>query len=114
MLVLSTDNNPGSASWTSIAVGGTVTWQPGGTDDPTADIYTEWADALAAASALTEDGTALANIQVDTSFGAAIIPRLEWVDVARGVVAVVLTSLLASLWPAVHAATLEPVEALRS
>ena len=48
------------------------------------------------------------------SFDMEIIPRLTFSDVGRGVVAVVVTSLLAALWPAIHAARLEPVEALRS
>jgi ABC-type lipoprotein release transport system permease subunit len=42
-----------------------------------------------------------------------IYPRLAWVDVARVMVAVVVTSILASAWPAVRAARLQPVRALR-
>lgn len=40
-------------------------------------------------------------------------PTLEPVDVVRVVAAVVLTSLVASLWPALRAARLEPTRALR-
>ncbi len=42
-----------------------------------------------------------------------IYPRLAWIDVARVVVAVVVTSVLASAWPAARAARLQPVRALR-
>jgi len=42
-----------------------------------------------------------------------IYPRLAFADVARGVVAVVATSLLASLWPAARVARLQPAQALR-
>ena len=41
-------------------------------------------------------------------------PRLEVADIVQGVVAVVLTSLLASIWPAIHTSRLEPAKALRS
>lgn len=43
-----------------------------------------------------------------------LYPKFEWRHVIFGVVAVTLTSVLASFWPAVHAARLEPVEAMRS
>jgi ABC-type lipoprotein release transport system permease subunit len=43
-----------------------------------------------------------------------IHPRLEPGDPLAGLVAVVLTSLLASLWPALFAARLEPMEAMRA
>ena len=42
-----------------------------------------------------------------------IYPRLAWIDVVRVVVAVVITSILASAWPAARAARLQPVRALR-
>jgi ABC-type lipoprotein release transport system permease subunit len=42
-----------------------------------------------------------------------LYPTLAFVDVARAVIAVVVTSLLASAWPAARAAGLQPVEALR-
>lgn len=43
-----------------------------------------------------------------------IFPRLEVMDVAIGVIAIVLTSLGAAIWPAMFAARLEPMEAMRS
>lgn len=43
-----------------------------------------------------------------------IFPRLAATDVLVGVAAVAVTSLLAALWPAWHAARLEPMEAMRS
>ncbi len=48
------------------------------------------------------------------NYGFSIVPHIEAQDVLEGVGAVVLTSLLASLWPAVHAARLQPVEAMRA
>jgi hypothetical protein len=42
-----------------------------------------------------------------------LYPRLAAVDVARALVAVVATSLVASAWPAVRAARLQPSRALR-
>ena len=43
-----------------------------------------------------------------------IFPRLAATDVLVGVAAVAVTSLLAALWPAWHAARLEPMEAMRA
>lgn len=43
-----------------------------------------------------------------------IFPRLQWADPVVGCVAVLFTSLLASLWPASVAAGLEPMEAMRA
>jgi ABC-type antimicrobial peptide transport system permease subunit len=41
-------------------------------------------------------------------------PALGTVDVLRAVIAVVLTSIVASIWPALRAARLQPVQALRA
>jgi ABC-type lipoprotein release transport system permease subunit len=48
------------------------------------------------------------------SWSLVLYPSLASIDVARAVVAVVVTSLLASAWPALRAARLQPVEALRA
>jgi ABC-type lipoprotein release transport system permease subunit len=40
-------------------------------------------------------------------------PRLAWVDIVRAVVAVLITSIVASAWPAARAARLQPARALR-
>ena len=48
------------------------------------------------------------------SFSYIIYPRLEFRHIFFGLCAVTMTSVLASLWPASHAARLEPVEAMRS
>jgi ABC-type lipoprotein release transport system permease subunit len=42
-----------------------------------------------------------------------LYPRLEWIDVTRAVIAVMVTSLVAALWPAARAARLQPPRALR-
>lgn len=42
-----------------------------------------------------------------------IYPRLAWIDVVRAVLAVMVTSILASAWPAIRAARLQPARALR-
>lgn len=47
------------------------------------------------------------------NYGLRIIPRTSLPTVLGGVLAVMLTSLLSSLWPALHAARLQPVEAMR-
>ncbi len=47
------------------------------------------------------------------NFSLMIYPRLELIDVVRAVGAVMLTSLLASAWPAIRAARLQPARALR-
>ena len=47
------------------------------------------------------------------NFSLVIYPRLAAIDVIRVVVAVVITSLLASSWPALRAARLQPAKALR-
>ena len=47
-------------------------------------------------------------------FSYMIYPKFEWRHVAFGVVAVTVTAILASLWPAALAARLEPTEAMRS
>jgi ABC-type lipoprotein release transport system permease subunit len=43
-----------------------------------------------------------------------VFPRLEPSDTLLGLVAVLFTSLVASIWPAWTAARLEPVEAMRA
>lgn len=48
------------------------------------------------------------------NYGLRIVPRTSWVSATAGVSAVMVTSLLAALWPAVHAARLQPVEAMRA
>jgi len=48
----------------------------------------------------------------EISFSLVIYPRLKLQHVVYGLVAVTLTSILASLWPALIAARLEPVEAM--
>ncbi len=48
------------------------------------------------------------------NYAFAIVPRIEVMDVVEGVIGVVVVSLLASLWPAIHASRLRPVEAMRS
>jgi putative ABC transport system permease protein len=42
-----------------------------------------------------------------------IYPRLAWIDIVRAVVAVMVTSIVASAWPAARAARLQPARALR-
>ena len=42
-----------------------------------------------------------------------IYPRLASIDIARAVVAVMVTSIVASAWPAARAARLQPTRALR-
>ncbi len=42
-----------------------------------------------------------------------IYPRLAWIDIARAVVAVLVTSVVASAWPATRAARLQPARALK-
>ena len=46
-------------------------------------------------------------------FSLRFYPTLTLVDVARGIVAVCVTSLLAATWPALRASRLQPVQALR-
>ncbi len=48
------------------------------------------------------------------SISYVIYPMFEWRHVVFGVVAVTLTSMLASLWPAMSVARLEPAKAMRS
>jgi len=43
-----------------------------------------------------------------------LFPSLDWAQVAQGVAAVVVTALLASVWPAARAARLEPSRAMRA
>ena len=43
-----------------------------------------------------------------------IFPRLEPSDTLLGLIAVMFTSLVASMWPAWIAARLEPMEAMRA
>jgi ABC-type lipoprotein release transport system permease subunit len=43
-----------------------------------------------------------------------IVPRLQGDDVVLGLIAILITSLLASIWPTWMAAHLEPMEALRA
>lgn len=47
------------------------------------------------------------------SWSLTLYPTLDLVDITRVVVAVVVTSLVASAWPAIRAARLQPVQALR-
>ena len=47
------------------------------------------------------------------SWSLTLFPTLDLVDITRVVIAVILTSLVASAWPAIRAARLQPVEALR-
>jgi len=58
------------------------------------------------------DVTEFAFRGVSLSF--MVFPRFEAGHVTMGIVAVMITSLLASIWPAAIAARLEPVKALRS
>jgi ABC-type lipoprotein release transport system permease subunit len=48
------------------------------------------------------------------NFTMVIYPRLAVVDVVRAVLAVVVTALIASSWPAIRAARLQPAAALRA
>ena len=48
------------------------------------------------------------------NFPMRVFPRLELADIRLGLFAVVITSLLAAVWPATVAARLEPVEAMRA
>lgn len=50
----------------------------------------------------------------DISISLVIYPRFELRHIFYGVIAVTFTSLLASLWPALFAARLEPMEAMRT
>jgi putative ABC transport system permease protein len=59
-----------------------------------------------------ENGTDVAFAGINFSF--IIYPKLEWTYVIDGMIAVSLTSLVASLLPALSASRLEPMEALRS
>jgi ABC-type lipoprotein release transport system permease subunit len=43
-----------------------------------------------------------------------ITPRIEWIDPLVGLVAVMIVSLLAAIWPAASAGRLDPTEAMRS
>jgi len=76
--------------------------------------------ALVAVTAHTGlDMSALAGGEMDFAFQGLVLPmkvtpRLECFDVAIGVAAVLFTSLLAAVWPAIHAARLQPMEAMRA
>jgi len=48
------------------------------------------------------------------NFGLRVVPRTSATAILSGVGAVILTSLVSSLWPALHAARLQPVEAMRT
>lgn len=48
------------------------------------------------------------------NLSSALHPYLRAVDFVPGVIGIVIVSLLATLWPALHTARLEPVEAMRS
>lgn len=63
----------------------------------------------AAISGSTAEDIAFSGI----SFSYIVCPRLEFRHIVYGLGAVTATSLIASLWPAVWAARLEPVKALR-
>ncbi len=56
------------------------------------------------------EGIAYAGINISYVY----YPQLEWQQPLYGLIAVVLTSILAATWPAAHISKLEPVEALRS
>ena len=43
-----------------------------------------------------------------------IVPRCEPLTVVGGFLAVTITVLLSALWPALHAARLQPIEAMRA
>jgi len=66
------------------------------------------------------DYSALGGIRAEAvafkglSISYVIYPKFEFCHIVYGVVAVTLTSVLASLWPAALAARLHPVEAMRS
>jgi len=47
------------------------------------------------------------------NFSLMIYPRLALVDIVRAVAAVIVTSLVASVWPAMRVARLQPARALR-
>jgi ABC-type lipoprotein release transport system permease subunit len=64
----------------------------------------------AAISGIETDGIAFEGIL----FSYVIYPQIEIKHILYGLIAVSLTSLFASLWPAALAARLEPAEALRS
>jgi ABC-type lipoprotein release transport system permease subunit len=61
---------------------------------------------------VSDKGTDIAFAGLNFSF--VIFPKLDWSFVTNGMVAVVLTSLVASFLPALSASRLEPMEALRS
>jgi len=48
------------------------------------------------------------------NFSYVVYPRINWAPVVYGIVAVTTTCMIASLWPALIAARLQPVEAMRS
>lgn len=63
-------------------------------------------------AALGGGDTDVAMSYKDISISLVIYPRLKLKQVIYGLIAVTLTSVLASLWPALIAARLEPVEAM--
>lgn len=63
-------------------------------------------------AALGGGDTDVAMSYKDISISLVIYPRLKMKQVVYGLIAVTLTSVLASLWPALIAARLEPVEAM--
>jgi ABC-type lipoprotein release transport system permease subunit len=60
----------------------------------------------------SDSGSELAMYGVSVT--GELYPRLKAEDVAAGFVGVTVVSILAALWPALHTARLEPVEAMRS
>jgi len=44
----------------------------------------------------------------------SIVPRIEAADIGQGVGAILVTAVVAAVWPAMHAGRLDPVEAMRT
>lgn len=77
-LILTTETNPGEAQWSDASGLSSppqpVVWRPGGTTEASQNIFAAFADARDAAAGLTKDNAAVAQLYVDTSEGAAVIP----------------------------------------
>jgi putative ABC transport system permease protein len=63
-------------------------------------------------AALTGGGPSQLSV-LGISWSSRMYPRLAWIDIWRAVAAVMVTSILASAWPAIRAARLQPARALR-